>query len=160
MLLPQAWLSDCATSRFTRFMCCALLDLFVRQIKQPSSRLRTMLFSVQQQARITLSHQHFLGLALFVALALIWWAFIPSAWRLAVELQHARPRSAKDLRNQYGSWTQSHSSFRSPGWDKEFLVPSMASALRMHLILFVGLDSDDEKQKAESRNWPASGQPS
>ena len=33
----------------------------------------------------------------FVALVLIWWAFIPSALRLAMELQHARPRSAKDL---------------------------------------------------------------
>ena len=38
-----------------------------------------MPFSVLQQARFTLSHLRFLGLAPFVALALIWWAFIPSA---------------------------------------------------------------------------------
>ena len=78
MLLTNAWLSDCVTSRLTRFLCCALLDLFVHKIRQPS-RLKTMLFSVLQQARITLSHLLFLVLALFVALALIWWAFTPSA---------------------------------------------------------------------------------
>ena len=57
-----------------------------------------MPFSVQLQARTTLSHLRFLGLAPFVALVLIWWAFIPSALRLAIELQHARPRLAKALR--------------------------------------------------------------
>ena len=97
----------------------------------------------------------------FVALALIWWAFIPSASRLAIELQHARPRFAEVLRRSVRLEDTLALLFSlSPGWDKEFLVPSMALALRMHLILFVGLDSDDEKQKAESRNWPASGQPS
>ena len=51
-----------------------------------------MLFSVLQQARTTLFHQRVLELAPFVALVLIWWASIPSAWRLAIELQHARQR--------------------------------------------------------------------
>ena len=41
MRLPRAWLSDCVTSRFMRFLCCALLAPFVHQIRRPS-RLRTM----------------------------------------------------------------------------------------------------------------------
>ena len=53
-----------------------------------------MLFSVLQQNRTTLFHLLFLVLAPFVALVLIWWAFIPSAFRLAIELQRARPRFA------------------------------------------------------------------
>ena len=53
-----------------------------------------MLFSVPQQGRTTLFHLRFLGLAPFVALVLIWWAFIPSALRLFIELQRARPRFA------------------------------------------------------------------
>ena len=86
-----------AHRRFMRFLYCALLDLFVHQIRQ-LSRLRTMLFSVLQLARFTLFPQHFLGLAPFVTLALIWWAFIPLAPRLAIELQHARPRLAEVLK--------------------------------------------------------------
>ena len=38
------------------------------------------------------------GLAPFVVLVLIWWAFTPSASRLAIELQHARPRLADLLK--------------------------------------------------------------
>ena len=53
-----------------------------------------MLFNVQPQARTTLSYLRFLVLAPFVALVLIWWAFVPSALRLAIELQHSRPRLA------------------------------------------------------------------
>ena len=69
----------------------------MHQIKQPS-RLRTMLFSVLLQGRITLFHLRCLGLALFLALARIWWAFIPFAQRLDSELQHARSRLAKVLK--------------------------------------------------------------
>ena len=57
-----------------------------------------MLFSVPQQARTTLYLPLFFWLAPFVALFLIWWAFIPSAFRLAIELQHAQPRLAEALR--------------------------------------------------------------
>ena len=53
-----------------------------------------MLFNLQPQARATLYRLTFLVLAPFVAMVLIWWAFIPSALRLAIELQHSRPRSA------------------------------------------------------------------
>ena len=41
-----------------------------------------MLFSVPEQAPTTLYRLRFLMLAPIVALVLIWWAFIPSAWRL------------------------------------------------------------------------------
>ena len=88
-----------------------------------------MLFNVPQQARTTLSHLRFMVLAPFVALVLIWWAFIPSAWQLAIELQHAQPRLAKDLRKS--TWPVDtiallFSLSLSPIWEKEFLVPSMA----------------------------------
>ena len=88
-----------------------------------------MLFSVLQQARKALSQLHFLRLAPFVALALIWWAaFIPSALQLAIVLQHARPRLAEVLKRSVRledtiaflfSLSLSH-------FGKEFLVPSMA----------------------------------
>ena len=98
MLLPKALLSDCVTPKFMQFLFCALLDLFVHQIRQPS-RLRTMLFSVLQQARITLSHLHFLCIGFVCGLGPdLWWAFIPLASRLAIELQHARPRLAEVLK--------------------------------------------------------------
>ena len=82
-----------------------------------------MLPSVPQHARTTLLHVRFLGLAPFVALVLIWWAFIPSAWRLAIELQHARPRLAKDMRRSI--WLVDtiallFSFALSPIWEKEF----------------------------------------
>ena len=57
-----------------------------------------MPFSVQLQDRTTLHLLTYLGLAPFVALVLIWWAFIPSALRLAIELPHVRARSTKALR--------------------------------------------------------------
>ena len=69
---------------------------FIGSVCAPS-RLRTMLFSVLLQGRITLFHLRCLGLALFLALARIWWAFIPFAQRLDSELQHARSRLAKSL---------------------------------------------------------------
>ena len=59
------------------------------QLRKPSW-LRTMLFSVLQQTRITLLHLRLLGLTPFVAMAQIWWALIPSAPRLAIELRHCR----------------------------------------------------------------------
>ena len=89
MPLPKAWCRDCATSRFTRFLCWVLLDLYMHQ-KRQLSRPRTMLFSVPQQDRTTLFHLHFLGLGPFVALVLNWRAFIPSSLRLGQELLHAR----------------------------------------------------------------------
>ena len=66
------------------------------------------------------------------------WAFILSALRLTIELLHARPRLAKDLRNPNGSWTQLHSFSRSlPSGKKNFLFPPRPRAQRMPLILFV-----------------------
>ena len=79
--------------------------------------------SVLKQARITLSHLHFLGLAPFVAWALIWWAFIPSASRHVVELQYAPTRFSEVLKDQYSSRTQLHSSFR-------YLSPVMGKRIR------------------------------
>ena len=66
--------------------------------EKATSRQRTMLFSVLQQDRTTLFHLRFLGLAPFVALVLIWWALIPSALRLAIDLQHAHPHFAEALK--------------------------------------------------------------
>ena len=57
-----------------------------------------MPFSVQLQDRTTLYHLLFLGLAQCVALVLTWWASTLSALRLAIDLQHARPRLTKALR--------------------------------------------------------------
>ena len=57
-----------------------------------------MLYSVLQQDRTTLFHLSFSGLAPFVALVLIWLGSIPSAWRRAIGLQHARPHSKEVLK--------------------------------------------------------------
>ena len=69
----------------------------VHPTRQPS-RPRTMPFSVQPQARVTPYHLRLLELTPFVASALIWWAFIPSALRLAIDLQHAHPHFAEALK--------------------------------------------------------------
>ena len=104
-----------------------------------------MLFSVPQQARTTPSHLHFLGLAQFVALVLIWWAFIPSASRLAIELQHARPRLTNSLTKS--NTARGHNCTPifdlSPIWEKEFLVPSMARSTADALDIVCRLDRND-----------------
>ena len=61
----------------------------------------------------------------FRFVVLTWWVFTPSALRLAIELQHARPRSAKAMTKSNGPWAHLHSYFCSPIWEKEFLAPSM-----------------------------------
>ena len=107
MLLPKVWLSDCVTSRFTRFLCWVLLAPSAHPTRQPS-RLRTMPLSVQLQDRTTLYFPIFLELALCVALVLTWWA--------------SRPRE-----NPNGPWAQLRSYFLSLlTGEKEFLAPSMA----------------------------------
>ena len=58
-----------------------------------------MPFSEPQQDRTTLSPLNYLRLAPSVDLVLIWWAFIPSVWRLAIGLQRARPHFAEVLKN-------------------------------------------------------------
>ena len=98
-----------------------------------------MLFSAPQQARTTLSHLCFFAFALCVVLVLIWWVSIPSALRLAVELQHPGHRLAKDLRKSIWLVDTIDSSFRSlASGNKNFLFSIWSSALRMHLLLFVG----------------------
>ena len=57
-----------------------------------------MPFSVQLQVRTTQNRLIFLELAPYVVLVLTWWVFTPSALRLPIELQHARPRLAKAWR--------------------------------------------------------------
>ena len=57
-----------------------------------------MLFSVQLQGSTTLYLLTFSELALYVALVQTLWASIPSASRLAIELQHTRPRLAEVLK--------------------------------------------------------------
>ena len=105
----------------------SLLDLYVHQIRQPS-RPKTMPFSVQPQACTTLYRLTFLELAPYVVLVLTWWVFTPSALRLAIGLQHARPRLAEVLKKI--SAARGHNCtpifVLSPVWEKEFLVPSMA----------------------------------
>ena len=152
MLLPKVWLSDCVTSRFLRFLCWVSLDLYVHQRRQPS-RPRSILFSVPQQARTTLFHLRFLGLVPFVALVLIWWASIPSAWRLPIELQHARPRSAKDLRKS--SWLVDTIALLvcslSPTWEN-FLVLSMAYSTADASEIVCRLDRDGTLDEVPENN--------
>ena len=98
----------------------------------------------------------FLGLALFVAFVLIWCACIPSALRLAIELQRARPRSAEVLGKSKrlvgtNALLFSHS---LPSGRKEFLVPSMALSTTDEFDIVCRLDRNDtlqvpQKQKAE-----------
>ena len=86
-----------------------------------------MLFSVPQQARTTLYRLPFLRLAPYVALVLIWWAFIPSALRLAIELLHAQPRLAEALRKSIRLVDTIALLFSlSLPSGKNFLVPSMS----------------------------------
>ena len=84
MLLPKVLLSDCVISRVSRFRCSVLLVLYVHFIEP-------------QQDRTTLSPLNYLRLAPSVVLVLIWYAFIPSVWRLAIGLQRARPHFAEVL---------------------------------------------------------------
>ena len=51
-----------------------------------------MPFSVQLQDRTTLFFLTFWELAPYVVLVLTWWVSTQSALRLAIELQHVRPR--------------------------------------------------------------------
>ena len=89
-----------------------------------------MLFSVLQQARTTLFHLHLLCLAPYVALALIWWAFTPSALRLAVGLQHAGPRLAEVLKRSVRLVDTIALLFSlSPIWEKNFLLTPWPSHL-------------------------------
>ena len=96
-------------------------------------------------ARKTLYHLHFLWLALFVALALIWWAFIALASRLAIELQHARPRFAEVLKRSARLEDIIALLFSlSPVWKKEFsLVQSMAFGTANAFDIVCRLDRND-----------------
>ena len=123
-----------------------------------------MLFSAQKQARTTLYRLTFLELALFVALVLIWWVVTPSAWRLAVELPHARPRLAKALRKSINLVDTIALLFfaLSPIWEKEFLVPSMASSTADAFDIVCRLDRTDtldevpHQKQAEGCHWATS----
>ena len=107
-------------------------------VRQPS-RLRTMLFSAQQQARTKLYRLPFLELAPYVVLVLIWWVFTPSALRLAIELRHARPRLVKALRKsiQLVDTIALLFSLSLPSGRKNSLFPPWPLSPRMLLILFV-----------------------
>ena len=110
----------------------------MHRIRQPS-RPRTMLFSVQLQDRTTLYILTFLELAPYVVLVLTWWVFTPSAWRLATELQHARPRLAKALRKSIRlvDTIALLFSLSLPSGRESSLHPPWPIALRTLLILFV-----------------------
>ena len=99
-----------------------------------------MPFNVPQQERTTLFHLRFLVLAPFAALVLIWWTFIPSAQRLAIELQHASTTLSRGLEKI--STARGHNSappFAPSHWvKKNSFFPPWPLALRMHSILFVG----------------------
>ena len=98
------------------------------------SRLRTMPFSVSLQERTTLSPLNFLRLAPSVDMVLICEASIPSAWRHAIGLQRAHPEFAEVLnKSARHVGTFALFSLLSPAWKQQFLVPSMALTLRMHL---------------------------
>ena len=129
MLLPKAWLGDCVTSRFMRFLCYALLDLFVHQIWQPS-RLRTTLFSVLQQARITLYQLRFLGVGSVCGLGLdlvgIHSLSLAARYRVvACSTTHSRGLEKISTARRHNC-TPLFALSLSPIWEKEFLVPSMA----------------------------------
>ena len=128
MLLPKAWLSDCVTSRFMRSLCCALLVLFVHQT----------------QARITLYHLRFLGLATFVALALIWWRI--HSLSLAARYRVAACSTTLSRGLEKIGTARGHNCTPlfalSPIWE-EFLVPSMASSTASAFDIVFRLDLDD-----------------
>ena len=80
--------------------------------------------------------------------------------RLAIELQHALPRFAEVLKRSVRLEDTIALLFSlSLPFGKEFLVPSMAFSTANALDIVCRLDRDNtQKQKAESCNWPASGQ--
>ena len=117
MLFPKAWLSDCVTSRFMRFLCCALLDLFVHQIRQPS-RLRNAFPST------------LLGVGSVCGLSLA------ARYRVAACSSTLRRGLEKSVRHV---GTIALLSLLSLPLGKEnSLFHPWSLALRMHLILFVG----------------------
>ena len=110
----------------------------VHPTRQPS-RPRTIPFSVQLQDRTTLYLLTFLELAPYVVLVLTWWVFTPSALRLAIQLQHARPRSAKALRKskRLVATIVLLFSLYLPSGRKNFLLPPWPVAPRMLSMLFI-----------------------
>ena len=93
--------------------------------RQPS-RPRTMLFSVQQQARTTLHRLPFLELAPYVVLVLTWWVFTPSALRLAA-CSTTLSQGLEKINSARGHNCTPIFAL-CPNWEKEFLVPSMAQS--------------------------------
>ena len=89
-----------------------------------------MPFSAPLQDRTTLSPLNFWRLAPFVALALIWLASIPSAWRPAIGLQHAHPHIAEALKKsvRHVDTIALLSSLSLPFGKKSFLAFSTANA--------------------------------
>ena len=99
-----------------------------------------MIFNVQPQGRTTLYRLTFLVLAPYVVLVLTLWVFSPSALRLAIELQHVRPRSPKALRKfkrLVGTIALLFSLSLSHIWENEFLVPSMAESTADAFVIVV-----------------------
>ena len=122
MLLPKAWLSDCVTSRFLRSLCRVLLDLCVHQMRQAENHaLQCTTAGPYNAISSTL-----LGVGSICGLVPDLVAFIPSAWLLAIELRHARPRLAKVLRRSTRLVGTIALLFWPSVLEKKFLVPSMA----------------------------------
>ena len=102
-----------------------------------------MPFSVQQQARTTLFHLRFLGLAPFAVLVLIWLAFIHS---LAARYRVAACSTTLS-RSLEKNTTAGHNCTPlfdlSPVWEKEFLVPSVAFSTANAFVFVWRLDRYD-----------------
>ena len=98
----------------------------------------------------------FLELAPYVVLVLTWWVFTPTVLRLAIELLHARPRSAKALRKPIRLVDTIALLFSL--WEKEFLVPSMAYSTADAFVIVCRLDRtdtlDEAPQNKKSKRLP------
>ena len=73
-------------------------------------------------------------------LVLIWQAFTPSVWRLAIELQHARPRLPLALKKsvRHAGTTALLFMLYLPLGNMSFFFLPWPSTQQVHLTLFVG----------------------
>ena len=142
MSLPKVCLSDCVTSRSTRFPCQVSLAPHALLTKLPS-RLKPMPFSVPQQDGTTLFPLNFSRLAPSVDLVLM--AGIHSI-SLTARYRFAACSSTLSRGLEKFSTARGHNCTHLfalfPVWE-EFLVPSMAFNTPSALDIVFRLDRDD-----------------
>ena len=101
---------------------------------------------------------NYLRLAPSVDLVLIWLAFIPSVWRLAIGLQRAHSHFAEVLKKSVAGHNCTPLFALSPAWVREFLFPSMArsTADAFDIVSRLGRNDtlDDVPQNKKNRKLP------